>query len=404
MLTWEYPPRIVGGIARHVEELSWALAEQGVGVDVVTCAFEDAPAEEEYRGVRVHRVEPYSPANDFVHWVHQLNAAMHDRAASLLSRRLKDGRAMKTADAQSAILLHSHDWVASFAGVRLKHAFRLPLMATIHATEHGRHGGLHNDLQRYIASEEQRLITEAWRVIVCSEFMRGEVQQFYGAPWDKVDVIPNGIRADKFAFDFPDEEARAFREQFAAPWEKLVVFSGRMVHEKGAHLLVEAVRVLRDTGVPAKLVIVGGGHRAHLEDQASRLGIAQNVYFTGFVPDDTLLRLYKVADAACFPSLYEPFGIVALEAMAAGAPVVVSDAGGLKEIVEHDRTGTVVWTGNLDSLVWGLRRVLTDQENARRMARAAREEVARRFSWGVIAEQTRSVYARVWGEYVTTDW
>ena len=88
MLTWEYPPRIVGGIARHVEELSWALAARGTDVHVVTCVFGDAPAEETYNGAHIHRVAPYEPTNDFVHWVHQLNAAMHDRAAGLIGEWL----------------------------------------------------------------------------------------------------------------------------------------------------------------------------------------------------------------------------------------------------------------------------------------------------------------------------
>lgn len=404
MLTWEYPPRIVGGIARHVEELSWALAAQGHTIHVITCEFAGAAPEEQYNGVWIHRVSPYSPTNDFVHWVQQLNAAMHDHAVVLLRQWLTDVPDTKRLSQKDAVILHSHDWVAAFSGIRLKHAFRLPLVATIHATEHGRNQGIWTDQQRYIASVEQQLITEAWRVIVCSEFMRGEVQRVLAAPWDKVDVVPNGIRSEKMHFAFSEEEARAFRLQYAAPWESLIVFSGRMVREKGAHLLVEALWRLRADGLPVKLVIVGGGDRSHLEHRAHELGIASNVYFTGFVPDDVLLRLYRVADAACFPSLYEPFGIVALEAMAAGTPVVVSDAGGLAEIVEHDRTGTVVWRDNVESLAWGLRRVLTDREHAREMARRAQAVVADRFNWDRVAHQTNEVYQRVWGEYATSSW
>lgn len=404
MVTWEYPPRIVGGIARHVEELSWALADRGHEVHVVTAAFAGAPAEEEYNGVRVYRTEPYSPVDDFVHWVHQLNAAMYDRAATLIGDWVAAVPDTKRLDVSHGLLLHAHDWVAHFAAVRLKHDFRVPMVATVHATEHGRNQGIHTDQQRYIASVEQELVTEAWRIIVCSSFMRDEVQRALGAPWDKIDVIPNGIRADKLDFEFPADEATAFRRNYAASEEHLVVFSGRMVREKGAHLLLEAVKILRETGVPVKLVVVGGGERSHLEQQAQELGIASAVYFTGFVPDDVLLRLYRVADAACFPSLYEPFGIVALEAMAAGTPVIVSDAGGLREVVEHDRTGTVVWSGNVDSLVWGLRRTLTDRARALAMAEAAKQAVREKFTWKLVAERTSEVYARIWGEYVTSPW
>jgi glycosyltransferase involved in cell wall biosynthesis len=404
MMTWEYPPRIVGGISRHVEELSWALAERGVDVQVVTCAIGDAPADEVVRGVSVHRVHAYAPANDFVHWVQQLNAAMFDRAVGLLDADQEVVSAPRRAGDDRAVLIHAHDWVSHFSAARLKHAYRLPMVGTIHATEYGRNWGIHTDQQRYIASVEQELTTEAWRVIVCSDYMKHECEQALGTPWDKMDVIPNGINADKFEFDFPDHEASAFRSLFAAPEEFLIMFTGRMVHEKGAHLLLEATRRLRAEMLPVKLVIVGGGHRQHLVDLANALGVAQNVFFTGFLPDDSLLRLYRVADAACYPSLYEPFGIVALEAMAAGTPVIVSDAGGLKEIVRHDQTGTVVWSGNLDSLVWGIRRVLTDRGHARWMAGNAWHEVRANYNWGRIADQTLAVYRRVWGEYLTSPW
>lgn len=404
MMTWEYPPRIVGGIARHAEELSWALAALGHEVHVITCAFADAPADERVRDVWVHRVHPYSPTNDFVHWVQQLNAAMFDRAAELVS---DDDPAVKTprgVTADRGVIVHAHDWVTHFSSARLKHRFRIPMVCTIHATEFGRNRGLHTDGQRYIASVERDLITEAWRVVVCSEFMKHECEQTLGTPWDKMDVIPNGVNADKFEFDFPPNEASAFRAMFAAPEECLVMFTGRMVHEKGAHLLVEATRRLRDEMLPVKLVIVGGGHRTHLVDLAHGLGIADNVFFTGFLPDDSLLRLYRVADCACYPSLYEPFGIVALEAMAAGTPVVVSDAGGLKEVVRHDHTGTVVWSGSLDSLVWGIRRAIVERDHARWMAGNAWHEVRSRFNWRHIAEQTAGTYERIWHEFVSSPW
>jgi glycogen(starch) synthase len=139
-------------------------------------------------------------------------------------------------------------------------------------------------------------------------------------------------------------------------------------------------------------------------DQANALGMARHVYFTGFIPDEALLRLYKVADVACFPSLYEPFGIVALEAMAVKTPVVVSDSGGLPEVVEADVTGTVTWANNSDSLAWGILRVLHNPLMAHEMAERAAERVQTIFNWDVIAEQTNRVYKRVQAEYVASAW
>lgn len=398
MLSWEYPPKIVGGIARHVEEISWALAKSGVEVHVVTCEFPGAPDEEVFNDVFIHRVTPYQPTDNFVHWVHQLNAAMRDRAEALL-REWSAGYKKR-----ELILLHAHDWLAYFAGRELKHQFKLPLVATIHATEFGRNHGIHDDGQRYIHSIEWQLVYEAWRVIVCSSFMKGEVGYALSAPDDKVDIIPNGVHSEKFQFEFPADETAAFRAQFAAPEEKLILFVGRLVREKGVEVLIEALPKVRAGYHDAKLVIVGGGYRDHLVQLAEACGVARHIYFTGFLADESLLKLYKVIDVACFPSLYEPFGIVALEAMAAGVPVVVSDAGGFYEMVEPDRTGTVTWAGNRESLAWGLLRVLHDPDHARWMAEQAAKRVAADFNWKRIAAMTRSVYERVWQEYQVSDW
>jgi glycosyltransferase involved in cell wall biosynthesis len=414
MLSWEYPPRIVGGIARHVEELSWELARQpGNEVHVVTCEFPGAPAEEVVNGVHIYRVAPYDVPGghkDFIHWTHQLNAAMRDRADALIREWLAPaGKSAKPKDPKKltdkqAIILHAHDWLAYFAAVELKHTHKLPLVATIHATEFGRNNGIHSDISRYINHIEQELVTEAWRVIVCSDYMRGEVAYALHAPLDKMDIIYNGIHWEKFDFDFPADEATEFRARFAAPWEKIVMFVGRGVREKGCQVLIDALPKVRGGYPSTKLVIAGGGYRQHLIDQAYTLGIGPQVYFTGFIPDDVLLRLYKVADAAAFPSLYEPFGIVALEAMASHTPVVVSDAGGLKEVVEHNVTGTVTWTENSSSLAWGLLRVLHNPQFAHQMADRAYEQVKTRFNWEKIAIQTADVYKRCWQEYKASSW
>lgn len=414
MLSWEYPPKIVGGIARHVEEISWALAKlPDMEVHVVTCDFPGAPMEEIYNGVHIHRVTPYEAAGghkDFIHWVHQLNAAMHDRAYALCREWLSPKRSgaaqlnPKTLKGKQGILLHAHDWLAYFSAVQLKHTFKIPLIATIHATEYGRNSGIHSEISKYINGIERDLVTEAWRVIVCSKFMKGEVTFALGSPADKLDIIYNGVHAEKFDFEFPAADAALFRSKFAAPEEKIIVFVGRGVREKGAQILIGALPRIRAGYHDAKLVICGGGYRQHLMDLAESVGVSRHVYFTGFLRDNDLLRLYRVADAACFPSLYEPFGIVALEAMAAGTPVVVSDAGGLPEVVEADVTGTVTWLNNSESLAWGVLRVLHNPPLANEMAIEARKRVESVFNWDLIAKETVEVYDRVWAEFKSSPW
>ncbi|MFM7320893.1 MAG: glycosyltransferase family 4 protein, partial [Armatimonadota bacterium] len=323
MLSWEYPPKRVGGIAAALEGLAPALARLGVEVHVVTSGDAGGdPEESPSPNLHLHRVLVTEPCNDFVHWVHRLNAAMESRVDALVSDWAREPKG-KTG--RRPVVLHVHDWLGQFAGIALKHRYRLPMLSTIHATEYGRNQGIHTDFQRLIHDYEVALSHESWRVIVCSAFMRGEVGHALGTPDDKMDIVYNGVDGTVYDFPFPDAERRAFRDRFAAPHERLIYFIGRMVHEKGAQVLVEAMpSVLRR--VPAKLVVAGGGARAHLEDQARRLGVADHIFFTGRISDADRDRLYRVADVAVYPSLYEPFGIVALEAMAAGVPVVVSNA------------------------------------------------------------------------------
>lgn len=383
----------VGGIAAALEGLAPALARRGIEVHVITSGTAGGDAEEKQaENLFIHRVKPTQKDDNFVHWVHLLNVEMARRADELIAGWRKERKKRPT-------LLHVHDWLGLFAGRELKFKHRLPMLATIHATEFGRNSGIHTEMQRYINQCESELQHEAWRVIVCSWFMKGEVEYALGTSWDKIDVIYNGVETGTFDFPFEQEERQAFRSRFAAENEKIIFFIGRMVREKGAQLLIEALGRVKDQYWNCKLVIAGGGQRLHLEQLAWYFGLQNSVYFTGRVSDADRDRLYRVADVAVYPSLYEPFGIVALEAMAAKAPVVVSNAGGLPEVVQHDSTGTVTYAGDLNSLAWGIVRTLKDPGHAYWMAQNAYEKVQTVFNWNVIADQTQGVYDRVWSEY-----
>ena len=398
MLSWEYPPKIVGGIARHLYDLAHALVKQGVEVHVITCEHPGAAAEEVEDGIFLYRVTPQGQSNDFIHWVQLLNEAMQARAETLIPELLAQ-------DADAPILLHAHDWLAHFCTSALKYQFHLPMLATIHATEYGRNNGISGPTQEYINSVEGNLQHEAWRVIVCTEFMKRECEHALNTPWDKMDIIYNGVDASKFVLpDFTPNEKATFRAQFAAPEEKIILFVGRMVREKGVQVLIEALPKVRWGYHDAKLLIVGGGQRQHLVNLASYLGMERHVYFTGFVPDEDLMKIFGIIDIACFPSLYEPFGIVALEAMAARVPVVVSDAGGLPEVVLNHVTGITTYAGNPNSLADGLLKILHEPETALNMADAAYARLQTDFHWDNLATQTVAVYERVWREFLASDW
>ena len=389
VLAWEFPPRIVGGIARHVAELYPEIVRLGHEVHLVTVEFGQAPGFEIVEGIRVHRV-PVGAANDFFHWVVLMNEAMGARGGKLLQ---EEG---------PFDLIHAHDWLVQDAAVALKFNFKLPLVATIHATEYGRYNGIWTDTQRYIHLKEYSLVYQAWRSIVCTYYMSGELQRAFGAPWDKIDIIPNGIRASKKQRS--DFDRGEFRRRFAYDHEKIVYYVGRMAYEKGVQILVEAMpRVLWEYP-DTKFVIIGGGNTDHLRRRVGELGLWNKVYFTGFMADDDLDRFQQVADCAVFPSLYEPFGIVALESFAAGVPVVVSDTGGLPEVVTHTKTGVVTYTNNPDSLAWGILEVIRNPGYAQWLKDNAREAVEARFNWPGIARQTEAVYQQVVTERAASGW
>ncbi|MGC8998024.1 MAG: glycosyltransferase family 4 protein [Candidatus Bathyarchaeia archaeon] len=391
MLTWEFPPRIVGGISPHVYYLSRSLAKSGVKVYVVTCDFPGAPSHETLNGVEVYRVDSYkNPSPDFASWVYLMNMNMQKEAAFIV-------RELGGVD-----IFHAHDWLVANAGIGLKHVFRRPLLATIHSTEYGRRNGIHSDYERMIHETEAWLTYEAWRVICCSNYMISHVKWVFGLPEDKLIMIPNGVDAKEY--EKSDNDLNQFRRRFALPEEKIVLFVGRLVYEKGIHVLVNAVPKVLEK-VNAKFVIVGNGYmQQSLSEHIKNIGLAHKVMFTGFVDDKTLRNLQKCADVSVVPSLFEPFGIVALEAMAAKSPVVVSDTGGLSEIVEHEVTGIKVYPNNPDSLAWGITRVLLDNDLANNLRKNAYRKVVETYNWEKISQQTKKVYENVLSEYSKTFW
>ncbi len=390
-LSWEYPPRIVGGLSRHVYGLSRALARKGVEVVVVTLEYPGLPEVEVEGNLKVVRVQSSGyPSPDFPAWVHQFNLRMLEAA-------LREHRA------SGFDLIHAHDWLSATAGIALKHMARRPLISTFHSTECGRRSGIRDPLQRHIAEVEWWQAYESWRTIVCSGYMKGELERCLGVPTDKIDVVPNGFTPLP-SLD-PGADPRSIRRRYAADHEKLVLFVGRMVHEKGVEVLVDAALDLLRRRSDAKFVLAGDGPlRVGLMRMVESRGAAEKFYFLGFVSDEELAELYAVADVAVFPSIYEPFGIVALEAMSAGKPVVASDVGGLAEVVEHMVSGLKVPCCDPRALADAISWILDHPEEASRMgangARIARE----RYSWDVLAERTLEIYRRVLGEYGSSGW
>lgn len=381
MLSWEYPPRVIGGLARVVAELSKQISKEGWEVHVVTADHPGTAEHENVNGVFVHRVKTQTDwTPDFLTWAGRLNYGLLQYAIEIHRKTPFD-------------IVHAHDWMVADAAWVMKKGFGLPMVSTVHATEAGRMHGLHNDLNRYINQLEWRMTFESWQVIVNSQSMLHELQNQFKMPSDKIAVIPNGIDPEQFDFEF---DPKPMRNQFASPAQKIIVYVGRMVLEKGVQVLLHAAPSVLAAEPGTRFLMVGTGY--YLDDlkrQADALNISHNVQWLGYVSDEDLLRLYKIADVVCIPSLYEPFGIVALEGMAAQVPVVTSDAGGLTDFVEHMQTGVTTYAGDSGSLAWGLLEVLRNPPLAERLRKDAYDKVRHIYNWKIIAKRTLEVYDKV---------
>ena len=382
MLTWEYPPRIVGGIARVVHDLSKRLIKDGHELTVVTYRDNaDVPEYENDKGVNVYRVDNYMiHPNNFIDWIMQLNFNMLSKATEIIN---KEG---------GFDVIHAHDWLVTYAAKSLKNAYDIPIVATIHATEAGRNSGIHDETQRYINDTEWLLTYEATEVIVNSNYMKNEIQRLFGLPFDKINVIPNGINLSNFTGIERDYD---FRRQYAMDNEKIILYVGRLVYEKGVQHLIAAMPKILSNYHDAKLIIAGrGGMMDELRAEASNLGLNDKIYFTGYLNSKQVQKMYKCADVAVFPSTYGPFGIVALEAMLAGVPTVVSDVGGLDEIVTHGVDGMKSYAGNANSIADSVTALLYDHQLATNVSKKAKQKVKDQFNWEKIAQDTHFTYEK----------
>jgi glycogen synthase len=381
-LSWEYPPVIEGGLGRHVRKLSEHLVRDGVEVHVLTRGGGRLPAEADQHGVIVHRVReapfPKDPSA-FVRWVQAMNAHMHALAAELCQRIEFD-------------LVHSHDWLVAGAAELAARQIERPWLVTVHATEFGRHQGwVQNHPQSHIHAAERAMVRRADHVITCSRYMRVHVANVFGVRPAKVTAIPNGI--DPRDLEPVEADLDALRAKYAAPSELLVLLVGRLVYEKGFHLALDALApVVRRLGGVRFVVAGTGTAAADLERQARRLGLAGHGMFLGWVGDDMLHSLYRVSDLCIVPSIYEPFGLVALEAMASGCLCVVADTGGLREVVPVDGTvGLRFPSRDAGALRAVLERILADDDARRQLVAEAREHVLR-FDWAEVARRTAEIY------------
>ncbi len=390
MVSWEYPPVVVGGLGRHVHALATELAAAGHDVVVLsrrpagTDAHTHPTLDETVDGVRVISVAE-DPTHleferDMVAWTLAMGHALL-RAALV---RLGGWRPE---------VVHAHDWLVAHPAVALADVLGVPLVATVHATEAGRYNGwLSSPLSRQVHSAEWWLANRADAVIACSSAMRDEIAELFDLDAESVTVLHNGIAPREWRVG--PKRVTAARQKHAPRGEPLLLYFGRLEYEKGVHDLVAALPRIRRAHPGARLVVAGTGTGADMLVETARTHrVLRSVEFLGHLPDDDLAALLAAADAVVLPSRYEPFGIVALEAAAAGAPLAASTAGGLGEVVVDGETGVTFPPGDVAALAAAVGRVLTDPRGAARRARTARARLGVDFDWAHIATGTAQVYA-----------
>lgn len=379
MLSWEYPPLVVGGIAAHVDGLARAMHRAGHEVVVCSLHHPGEPEDAVVDGVRVLRADialPWLPDDDLVA---RMASANHQLVQ--LTARLGDWR---------PDVVHAHDWMVAWAGDTVKTLLDAPLVATIHATERGRHGGhLPPGLPGTINAIEWWLTYQAREIIACSRFMVREVVTNFELPSEKVHLVPNGVDTERW------NTRGALPRELGHTTEPLVVAWGRIQYEKGFHVLARAIGELRHRVPGIRCVIAGrGSYLPELQTHIDMEGVGDIVQLAGFVSDDELRALLEEAACVVIPSLYEPFGIVALEGMAAGAPTIVARTGGLAEIVEGTDAGLLFEPGNQHELADRIAELIADPAAAERLRSNAVDLLRLTYTWDAIAAATVDVYRR----------
>lgn len=377
MLSWEYPPHIVGGLARHVHALSIELVKREYEIHVISSRPHGAPSYEKKDGVHIHRVAPLNDQDpDFIAWIGGLNLAAADLGLYIARGTIVDA-------------VHTHDWMTGPAAEFISSSLGIPLAATIHGTEYGRNKGIFTELQQFIFDKERELVHSSDKVIVCSDYMADEIKQLFGVPESKISVIPNGSIIEESDLPAIDVE-----EVYPFIKGKKVVFSiGRIVKEKGFETLIKAAALLRDTNPELCFIIAGNGPLLESYRQmVKQLKLDDSIYFIGFVHEGIRKGLLERADMAVFASLYEPFGLAAAEGLAAGKPTIIAQTGGLQGLAENLKTGFYMEPGNVKSLADSIKFILINEQLANEIADNGKIAIKKRFSWVKNAIATDQLY------------
>ncbi|MCS3901089.1 glycosyltransferase family 4 protein [Methanococcus voltae] len=381
MLTWEYPPLIVGGLSIHCKNLAEALVKMGHEIDVITTGevlYGSKP--EIINGVNVYRVKSMVKDEDFLSWSLLMASEMEKKLGDL--------------GIDNYDLIHCHDWMTSKVGINLKYLLNKPYIQSIHSTEYGRCSGINSKISEIINEMEFLSVFEADEVITVSNASKEELCRIFNAPDNKIHAIYNGINLSEYCINQNSDELMEFREELGVENDDyMLLYVGRLEHQKGVNYLIRAFKILLDKYSNLKLVLVGeGSQQDYLQSLSENLCCKDNLIFTGFKNGDELKKLYCCADICVVPSIYEPFGLVALESMASETPIVVSNTGGLSEIV-NSKNGIKVEPKNPKKLATAVSKLIENNEFRNKIVNNAKNDLLN-YNWDNIAYDTSKIYGR----------
>jgi glycosyltransferase involved in cell wall biosynthesis len=409
VLVYEYPPKIVGGLGTYAAEITrkFVLMDHDVTIFTMNDDAGSLPTREIWRGIEIHRplhidISDSLPdvlAEDVKKWGRGIQLFSKILVYNYLSASKLVNELIKKENFKYDIVI-AHDWLSAISGITVKKEVGLPFAFHVHSTEKGRTLGNGSEV---VSNIELHGAKAADLIITVSYAMKDELTKL-GFPKDKIQVCYNGVDPQKYNPENVNaEQVKKIRDLYGIKDdEPMILFLGRLVGVKGVDKLIMAMPHVLQKIPKAKLVIVGiGDLQDYLVNLVKTIRLHDTVKFNfDFIPEEERILHYAACDVAVFPSLYEPFGIVALEAMSMKRPVVVGAAGvsGMREIVVpcgEEQCGFHINPNNPADIAWGVTSALENPEKAKWLGNNGRKRVLNEFTWDKVAQKTIELYEQI---------
>lgn len=402
MFGWEFPPHNSGGLGTACLGLSRALVNQGINLTIVlprkldnySDSFRFVFPEDKLSPDQLILVNsllyPYVTPdiydiiiNGTKHHINYGGNLFEEVKRYALSARM-------IAANEDFDVIHAHDWLAFGAGLEAKNVSNKKLVVHVHATEFDRTGG--NGVNQDVYNIEREGMHRADSIIAVSNFTKNIVVKNYGVPAEKIHVIHNSVSHEDYAPLDGNENSQKDVLAFKKLGYKLVVFVGRITLQKGLDYFLNAAKIVSEHVNNALFIIVGSGDmEKQIILQAARLGISDKVIFAGFLRGAQLSKIYKSADLFIMPSVSEPFGLTALEAILHGAPVLISKQSGVAEVLSN---ALKVDFWDVDEMANQAIAALQHESMNNCLKNYGKEEV-KRYSWDIAARKCVSLYQNI---------